>query len=205
VANFVEVFLAKEGHPGVVGLNLLEKIQFPNLPSLYGAMLAGVNAVLVSAGIPRAVPGVLDHFAAGRGAEPVLDATDADPTAPVKLRFESADYFATPARELKRPQFLAIVSSATLAIMLAKKSAGRAISVIRAKVSGVPTVRSATVAQGNLSTTSCAKAAPLPTRRDGNVCATLCWPTWIWGNASPRKSSFPRSPRAAMRPTWRAF
>jgi nitronate monooxygenase len=125
VANFVEVFLAKEGHPGVVGLNLLEKIQFPNLPSLYGAMLAGVNAVLVSAGIPRAVPGVLDHFAAGRGAEPVLDATDADPTAPVKLRFESADYFATPARELKRPQFLAIVSSATLAIMLAKKSAGR--------------------------------------------------------------------------------
>ena len=27
VANFVEVFLAKEGHDGVVGINLLEKIQ----------------------------------------------------------------------------------------------------------------------------------------------------------------------------------
>src|SRR5690606_31948512 len=42
IANFVEVFLAKEGHSGLVGINLLEKVQLPNLASLYGAMLAGV-------------------------------------------------------------------------------------------------------------------------------------------------------------------
>src|ERR1017187_6923518 len=52
-ANFCEIFLAKEGHDGMVGINLLEKVQLPNLASLYGAMLAGVDYVLMGAGIPR--------------------------------------------------------------------------------------------------------------------------------------------------------
>ncbi|MGH7970097.1 MAG: nitronate monooxygenase, partial [Limisphaerales bacterium] len=43
IANFVEVFLAKQGHRGQVGINYLEKIQLPTLPSLYGAMLADVD------------------------------------------------------------------------------------------------------------------------------------------------------------------
>ena len=41
IANFVEVYLAREGHDGLVGINFLEKIQLPTLPSLFGAMLAG--------------------------------------------------------------------------------------------------------------------------------------------------------------------
>jgi len=44
-ANFVEVYLAKEGHEGPVGINFLEKIQTPTLPSLYGAMLANMVAI----------------------------------------------------------------------------------------------------------------------------------------------------------------
>ena len=56
-ANFVEVFLARDGHDGLVGINFLEKMQLPTLPSLYGAMLAGVDYVLMGAGIPRAIPG----------------------------------------------------------------------------------------------------------------------------------------------------
>ena len=62
LANFVEVYLAKKGHEGLVGINYLEKIQLPTLPSLYGAMLAGVDFVLVGAGIPRAIPGILDKL-----------------------------------------------------------------------------------------------------------------------------------------------
>ncbi|MBL8874628.1 MAG: nitronate monooxygenase, partial [Phycisphaerae bacterium] len=42
-SNFAEVLLAKQGHSAPVGINFLEKIQLPTLPSLYGAMLAGVN------------------------------------------------------------------------------------------------------------------------------------------------------------------
>ena len=59
-ASFVEVYLAKEGHDGLVGFNLLEKVHLPNLACLYGAVLAGVDAVLMGAGIPREIPGVLD-------------------------------------------------------------------------------------------------------------------------------------------------
>ncbi|TVP42361.1 MAG: nitronate monooxygenase, partial [Gemmatimonadales bacterium] len=60
LSSFVEVYLAKEGHDGPVGINLLTKVQMPNLATLYGAMLAGVDYVLMGAGIPREIPGVLD-------------------------------------------------------------------------------------------------------------------------------------------------
>ncbi|MEE9472516.1 MAG: nitronate monooxygenase, partial [Acidimicrobiia bacterium] len=72
-ATFVEVYLAKEGHPGLVGINYLEKLQAPTLPSLYGAMLAGVDYVLMGAGIPRAIPAVLDRLAEGLPVEMKLD------------------------------------------------------------------------------------------------------------------------------------
>ena len=56
ISTFVEVFLAKEGHRGPVGINFLEKIQLPTLPSIFGAMLAGVNFVLMGAGNPPGDP-----------------------------------------------------------------------------------------------------------------------------------------------------
>src|SRR5215475_7379146 len=62
VANFVEVILACEGHDNPVGINYLEKLQLPHLPSIYGAMLAGVGFVLMGAGVPIKIPGVLDLF-----------------------------------------------------------------------------------------------------------------------------------------------
>jgi len=61
LASFVEVWLAKEGHDGVVGVNLLTKVQMPNLATLYGAMLARVDYVLMGAGIPKEIPGALDR------------------------------------------------------------------------------------------------------------------------------------------------
>jgi NAD(P)H-dependent flavin oxidoreductase YrpB (nitropropane dioxygenase family) len=124
-AGFVEVWLAKEGHAGLVGLNLLEKIQLPTLPTLFGAMLAGVDYVLVGAGIPRAIPGILDHLAAGEPAELKLDVAGALPGDDFVSRFDPAAFWGGPAPALRRPQFLAIVSSATLAMTLAKKSSGR--------------------------------------------------------------------------------
>ena len=124
-ANFVEVFLAKEGHAGMVGVNFLEKIQMPTLPSLYGTMLAGVDYVLMGAGIPRFIPGALDRLAAGEPAEMKIDVAGAMPGDEFVSKFDPQAFAGGPPPKLRRPQFLAIVASATLAITLAKKSNGR--------------------------------------------------------------------------------
>ena len=127
VANFTEVFLAKEGHQGVVGINFLEKIQLPTLPSIFGAMLAGVDCILMGAGIPRAIPGILDDLAQKRPVKLRLDVHNAKPGEEFHSVFDPVAFCGDaewlPA--LKRPNFFAIVSSATLAITLAKKSTGR--------------------------------------------------------------------------------
>ena len=125
VASFAEVFLAKSGHSGVVGLNLLEKIQLPTLPSLYGAMLADVDYVLMGAGIPRAIPGVIDRLAAGELAEQKIDVEGALPGEEFTIRFDPAAFWGGPPPALRRPHFFAIVASATLAMTLARKSSGR--------------------------------------------------------------------------------
>jgi nitronate monooxygenase len=122
-ANFVEVWLAKEGHAGLVGINYLEKLQLTSLPAMFGAMLAGADYVLVGAGIPRAVPAALDHLAAGRVAEMPLD-IEGPAGERVSCTFDPAEFWGGPAPALERPRFLAIVSSATLAAALLRKSAG---------------------------------------------------------------------------------
>jgi len=123
-ANFVEVFLAKEGHDGEVGINFLEKIQFPTLPSIFGAMLAGVDYVLMGAGIPRSIPGVLDRLAKGEPVELKIDVEGVQPGEEFRVTFEPAAFCGGPAPALRRPHFLGIVASATLAITLARKSNG---------------------------------------------------------------------------------
>ncbi|MFO0860007.1 MAG: nitronate monooxygenase [Phycisphaerales bacterium] len=126
-SSFAEVFLAREGHDGAVGINFLEKIQATLLPSLYGAMLAGVSCVLVGAGIPRSIPGALDRFACGDGVEITLDVKGANSDDHFVAGFRPSELWPATARPpaLTRPAFYAIVSSATLATMLVKKSNGR--------------------------------------------------------------------------------
>jgi nitronate monooxygenase len=129
VANFVEVFLAREGHDNPVGINYLEKVQIPHLPSIYGAMLAGVGYVLMGAGIPLHIPGVLDAFAAQHAAEYKLSVTgaaqDEFADAGTPMRLDPAEYAGGPLPALRRPRFLAIVSSNTLAASMLRRANGR--------------------------------------------------------------------------------
>lgn len=132
-SSFVAIHLAKEGHSGCVGLNLLEKIQTPTLLALYGAILAGVNVVLMGAGIPRQIPKILDDLAAGRPSEMRLDVTGG--TEPVFIRLDPSDLGPVPA--LERPVFLAIVSSPVLAENLRRKSSGTVDGfVVEASIAG---------------------------------------------------------------------
>ena len=125
VSNFVEVFLAKEGHKNPVGINFLEKVQMPHLASIYGAMLAGVGYVLMGAGIPLHIPGVLDAFAAHHAAEYKLAVTGALPGEDSQMHFDPADYVEGPLPVLHRPRFLAIISSNTLANTMLRRASGR--------------------------------------------------------------------------------
>jgi len=95
------------------------------ITTLYGAMLAGVTYILMGAGIPKAIPGILDQFARGQAAELRLDVAGAEPGEVFTNTFDPTEFHEGPAPKLARPGFLAIVSSPTLANMLARKSSGK--------------------------------------------------------------------------------
>jgi nitronate monooxygenase len=124
VANFAEVFLAKEGHAGLVGVNYLEKVQLHLLPSLYGAMLAGVDYVLIGAGIPWQIPGVLDGLAQHEPVSYRLNVAGAAPDDDFRIRFDPGQVMGAVLPDLKRPRFLAIIASTTLATALLKRASG---------------------------------------------------------------------------------
>ncbi len=120
LASFVEVMLAKEGHTNPVGLNLLTKIQLPNLATIYGAMLADVDFLLMGAGIPREIPAVLEKFMCHEPAALKLDVVDDNSGNVEMLTLDPRNHFVSSAIR-HRPKFLPIVSSHALAQMLAKR------------------------------------------------------------------------------------
>ena len=116
LGNFVEVWLAKEGHDGLIGVNFLEKIQMGTPTATLGAMLAGVDYVLMGAGIPREMPKLLRDLAAGRRGEVTIDVAGGtrlytSPVDPVEIMGDALP-------QLTRPQFIAIVSLHSLATYL---------------------------------------------------------------------------------------
>jgi nitronate monooxygenase len=126
MSSFVEVYLAKEGHDGEIGINLLTKVQMPNLATLYGALLAGVDYVLMGAGIPREIPGALDKLAVHETASLKFDVEGPRAETPDLLVFEPARHWEDDvAPAVKRPKFLPIISSSALATMLVRKATGR--------------------------------------------------------------------------------
>ncbi len=125
-ANFVEVYLAKEGHDGLVGINYLRKIELPTPFACYGAVLAGVDHVLVGAGSPADLPGLLDRLTRH---EPVglpirvqgMTSADGD----FAIHFDPRRLFDIPLPALTRPRLDAIIASTDLAQALADDPATR--------------------------------------------------------------------------------
>jgi NAD(P)H-dependent flavin oxidoreductase YrpB (nitropropane dioxygenase family) len=118
VSNFAEVWLAKEGHNGLVGINYLEKIQMATPSSAYGAMLAGVDYVLMGAGIPAEIPQLLNDLARHDPAS--LNVPVDGATTSYKTTFYPRTFTSGAPAPLHRPQFLAIISAHVLATYLAR-------------------------------------------------------------------------------------
>lgn len=123
VAAFAEVWLAKEGHDGLVGVNLLEKVQMATPFALYGAMLADVDYVLMGAGVPTDIPTLLDVLA-GHGVGR-LDVHVDGATTRHTVELDPSTLGTHDLPPLRRPTFLAIVSAHVLAVYLAREDATR--------------------------------------------------------------------------------
>ena len=122
-SNFVEVWLAKEGHDGLVGVNFLEKIQMATPSAAYGAMLAGVDYILMGAGIPSEIPQLLNLLSEHETAS--LNVYVDGATSPYKETFYPKTFTGISLPPLQRPKFLAIVSAHILATYLAKDEVTR--------------------------------------------------------------------------------
>jgi len=116
VANFVEVWLAKEGHDGLVGINFLHKIQMTTAASVLGAMLAVVDYIIMGAGIPRELPKLIRQISKLEvGSVPV----DVIGGPAAQTTINPLD-FVPSGTKIKKPKFLAIISVDVLGTYLAR-------------------------------------------------------------------------------------
>jgi nitronate monooxygenase len=125
LAAFCEVYLAKAGHGGLVGMNLLTKVQLPNLATIYGAMMAGVDYLIMGAGIPREIPAALDAFARGKPASLKFDVEGLEKGESKEISFHPHAHWPHDPPTLPRPLFLPVVAAHSLATMLMRKADGR--------------------------------------------------------------------------------
>lgn len=122
LGSFVEVWLAKEGHDGRVGVNFLEKIQMAAPAAAYGSMLAGADYVVTGAGIPRDVPHLLDQLAGHEAVRfPVTVVGGSDHT----VDLDPGALLGGALPPVTRPTFLAVVSAHALAEHLVREDRTR--------------------------------------------------------------------------------
>lgn len=119
-ANFAEVWLAKEGHDGLIGINYLYKAERPLPWGLYGAMLAGVDYVAIGAGSPAEVPALIDKLSRHEDAELPMHVRGVTSSAGEFALRISPGALRGDAAPIAKPKFLAIVSSYALASSLAE-------------------------------------------------------------------------------------
>ena len=122
-SSFVEVTLAKRGTEGLIGINFLEKIQLATPASVFGAILADVDYILMGAGIPADIPQLIRDLLEGKKIEFKIKVEGADKAH--TLHFDPAIIKGVEHSSLRRPHFLAIVSSHILANYLARDEATR--------------------------------------------------------------------------------
>ena len=131
VGSFCEVWLAKQEHSGPVGINFLRKIEIPLPFGLLGAMLAGVDYVLIGAGNPAEIPAMIRSLANGEDLDFGVRAQGLrSDDAPVIVRCSPSDLLGDAGRDLPLPRFLAIIASVDLAAGLAGDPATRPFGFI---------------------------------------------------------------------------
>lgn len=120
MGTYVQVALAKEGHDGAVGMNLLEKVQIWTPAALLGAMIADVDVLLVGAGVPSHLPRLLNALARLDPVTLPIDVAGATADDDFSISLDPREVVPGLRGPLARPAFLAIVSAHVLASYLAR-------------------------------------------------------------------------------------
>lgn len=110
--GFAEVWLAKEGHAGNIFINFLNKIDLPLIYTMYGAMLAGVDGIIVGAGNPDGLPAIRSRLAEHRPVTRAISVLYQEAGETFSIAFDPRKICAgaLTAHPIKRPAFLAIVT-----------------------------------------------------------------------------------------------
>jgi NAD(P)H-dependent flavin oxidoreductase YrpB (nitropropane dioxygenase family) len=87
-------------------------------------MLGGADFILMGAGIPLSIPGILDRLSGWEAVELGLHVEDNSRRDTYAYRFDPREYFSEPLPKLSRPKFLAIVSSDIIAKVMSRKATG---------------------------------------------------------------------------------
>lgn len=121
-AGFAEVWLAKEGHKGNIFINFLKKVELPLIFTMFGAMLAGVDGIVVGAGNPYGLPAIRTSLAQHQPVSQEISMLYSEVGESFHLAFDPREVAdGKLAQEpLAKPAFLAIVSLEGLVSALAK-------------------------------------------------------------------------------------
>jgi nitronate monooxygenase len=122
--GFAEVWLAKDGHDGKVFINFLNKIDLPLIYTMYGAMLAGVDGVIVGAGNPDGLPAICSQLARHEAVTRSLAMLYAPAGEHYAVGFDPHEVAggAFAQAHLRRPAFLAIASLEELVMALVESA-----------------------------------------------------------------------------------
>lgn len=126
VTAFAEVWLAKEGHSGKIFINFLHKIELPLIYALYGAMLAGVDGIIVGAGNPEGLPAICQNLSRHEAISQDISVLYRASGEKFVIAFDPQQIAGGKLTHipLSKPAFLAIVSLEGLVEMLAQSSSG---------------------------------------------------------------------------------
>lgn len=138
LANFCEVWLAKRGHNQPIGINYLAKVEMPMLYAFYGAMLAGVDYIVVGAGHIPKLGETLKKLKKHKEVELELHVVGAPSDKSFKMRFNPVEIMGKSilSKKLVKPLLFLIFSSNTLAIRYGRNKDVDGIQIEIAKDAG---------------------------------------------------------------------
>jgi len=123
---FAEVWLAKAGHTGRIFINFLKKIELPLVFAMYGAMLAGVDGIVVGAGSPEGLPAICVKLAQHEAVSMDISMLYRESGESFQLLFDPKSVAGglLAKRPILKPAFLAIASLDPLVQALAQSPTG---------------------------------------------------------------------------------